>query len=102
MSDDDDMAFGKPKLGVAVEDLADGKGVRILSVKPDSPADLGGIKTDDVVNSIDGLRVENVDDLQRIVGGYKAGNKMKLSILRDGYRMSKTVTMPKPKDVRDL
>jgi S1-C subfamily serine protease len=100
--DDEDFYSSRPKLGVAVEDLADGKGVRILSVKPNSPAEIGGLRTDDVVTSIDGIRVENVDDLQRVVGNLRPGNKIRLNIIRGGDRLSKMITMPKPKDVRDF
>jgi serine protease Do len=100
--DDEDLMSDKPRLGVSVEDMADGRGVRILSVRPNSPAENAGIRIDDVVTSIDGFRVNNVDDLQRIVGRLKQGNKVNLSILRNGDRMNKLVTMPKPRDVRDF
>lgn len=100
--DDDDVYSSRPKLGVAVEELANGKGVRILSVKPYSPAEAGGLRSDDVITSIDGIRVDNIDDLQRVVGNLKEGNSIRLNIIRSGDRISKMVTMPKPKDIRDF
>jgi len=99
---DREESTDRPKLGISVEELADEKGVRILDIRPNTPAEKAGLKEDDVITSIDGMRVGNLDDLQRIVGNLRAGNGIRLQIIRGNDRISKMVNIPKPKEVRDF
>jgi serine protease Do len=75
-----DDASPSPKLGVSAEDRADGEGVRILDVKPNSPAENAGLKEGDVITRIGEDRISSVDELQMNLRGAKAGEKLKLEI----------------------
>lgn len=91
----------KPRLGLMVEEM-DNEGVRVMSVREDTPADKAGFRKDDVIISVDGDAVRSVEDLQRHVEGLKAGSRMTIGLMRDGDRMTMNVTIPKPRNIRDL
>jgi len=71
-------------------------GVRTITptvgeVKPGMPAATAGIKSGDVITSIDGWTVEGFEDIQRIVG-INAGKPLQFGIDRGGEKLSLTVT----------
>jgi serine protease Do len=101
MAGDDMNAFG-PKLGVSAEDRADGEGVRVLSVKPGSPAAAAGIREGDVITRIDEDKVGSVDELQMSLRGMKGGEKVRLGYQRAGRTATADVTLPKPVKRKDL
>lgn len=90
-----DMEKPAPKLGVSAEDRADGDGVRVAGVKPGSPAAAAGLKVGDVITRFDGTAVENVANLQSLVGRSQPGTKMKLEYQRSGRMMTADVVIPK-------
>ncbi|MBL7251344.1 DegQ family serine endoprotease [Alloalcanivorax sp. C16-2] len=81
-------------LGVTVQDLSDElaealdvearKGVVITNVLEDSAAAEAGLKAGDVVRAVDGQPVNRASDLRNKVGLSPVGEKITLSILRDG------------------
>jgi S1-C subfamily serine protease len=56
--------------------------VEIISVEPDSPARKAGLHIGDVIISSNGVRVESIDDLHRILSEWSVGDPIRLSILR--------------------
>jgi serine protease Do len=81
----------KPMLGVAVENTTNRRGVRVITVRPNSPASRAGLEPDDVITSIGNRNVYNISDLQREVSNLSWGTNVGLDIMRDGRRLSKTV-----------
>jgi len=87
-------------LGVTIQDLTEElanafkverrKGVVITNVLPESAADEAGLKAGDVVLEVDGQPVDRVSDLRNKVGLSPVGEKIEMTIQRDGRR--KTVT----------
>jgi predicted metalloprotease with PDZ domain len=97
----DDMA-ASPKLGVSAEDRADGDGVRILDVKPGSPAEVAGLKEGDVITRIDDDKLGSVDELQMNLRSKKGGDKVQLEYQRNGQTATTSVSLPKAVKRKDL
>jgi serine protease Do len=64
------------------------KGALVAQVQPDSPALAAGIKSGDVIKSVDGKNVESIRDLTRMISAIKPGTSVKLGVWRDGKEMS--------------
>ena len=77
-------------------DLKSGEGVLVKDVIQDSPADLGGIKQKDVIIEFNGKRVEDAPYFTEMVRETSPGEKVKLTIVRDGKEKTLTVTIGKP------
>lgn len=97
----DDMT-PSPKLGVNAEDRADGDGVRVLSVKPGSPAAAAGLREGDVITRIDNEKVASVDELQADLRGAKGGDKLKLDYQRGGKVSTVDILLPKAMKRKEL
>ena len=78
-------------LGVQIAD-ASGAGAQVAEVKNGSPADKAGLQTGDVVTKIDGIAIENADDLTAKVSAYKPGDKATFTITRKGATKTLDVT----------
>ncbi len=60
------------------------KGVYVEESMKDSPADKAGIKKGDIITKIEGKEIASVNELNRIKYNYNIGDKVKLSIYREG------------------
>jgi serine protease Do len=59
-------------------------GVLISAVDPGGPADKAGLKSDDVITSVDGQPIKDGDDLVSIISAHKPGDSVKVIYLRNG------------------
>jgi len=75
--------------------LEDDKGVVVVSVVKDSPAEKAGLKKDDVVVELEDEPVAGMNDFRNRVAMYKPGTKVRLVVVRDGKRKSLTATLEK-------
>ena len=73
--------------------LTEPKGVLVRSVMPGEPADKGGVRADDVILGIDGMRLETTRDLQRVVSSTPVGKKVRVVLLREGRETELEVTI---------
>jgi putative serine protease PepD len=80
-------------LGVTVGDSASGAGAAIQSVKSGTPADSAGLKAGDVVTKIDGVSVDNADDLTAKISAHQPGDKVTLTVTRSGGTKTIDVTL---------
>ena len=71
-------------------------GVMVGNLVKDSPAHKAGLRRYDVIVGMDGKAVENGPALVKGVGDHKAGDKVDLSIIRKGGKMTLQVTLGKP------
>jgi serine protease Do len=69
---------------VARYNLKDQRGVIIRQVVSGQPADKGGVRANDVILSVDGARIEEPRDLQRIISSTPVGRAVKLFVVREG------------------
>ena len=59
------------------------EGILVNQVMPKSPAEAAGLKTGDLILSVDGKPVKDPRELQRIIGEAEIGKNIELTILRD-------------------
>jgi serine protease Do len=59
-------------------------GVYVQKVYPNSPAELAGIRSGDVITSLDGVPIENMNDLQSTLYRLSPGNETEVVIYRNG------------------
>lgn len=68
-------------------DISAEKGVVILEVQPNLPADKAGLMNGDVVTAIDDTQVESMSQLKRALYRYEQGDDAELTVLRNGVEM---------------
>jgi serine protease Do len=71
--------------------LPETAGVEVTRVRPDSPAEMGGIKTGDVIVQFSGSKVEGIEQMSRMVREAPVGREVKVDIIRDGAPVNLTV-----------
>ncbi len=74
-------------------DLSVDYGAVVRMVVEDSPADEAGLKTDDVILKIDGKKIAEANDLTDMVREDSIGQKVVLTVLRDGKEKTIDVTL---------
>jgi serine protease Do len=100
--DDFKMHFGKPRLGLQVQETEDSKGVKVLDVDDDEPAGKAGIEEDDIITAINGKTVTSLENIKEVMKEVKDGDTIKLDILRDGKSQTINVKFPKELKTTDL
>jgi serine protease Do len=101
---DDLLQYGRvrrPRLGVRISDvsavdaeaygLSEVAGAEINSVEEDSPADDAGIQVGDVIVALDGEDIDDATGLTTGVAQHQPGDRVTLSVVRDGSRRDITV-----------
>jgi len=100
------LAGSRPRLGIDAEDLngqfgaffgaPDGEGVLVREVNSGSPAEKAGVKSGDVITSLNGERVRSLGDLREKLAGKREEKTVKLGVLRNKSEVSVTVELPTP------
>jgi len=103
---DDLIQYGKVshgRIGVSIQEvnqalaesfgLDSPHGALVSSVEPGSPADKAGIKTGDVILSMDGTPVSTIGELTARVSARKPGEHATLGLWREGAQKSVEVTI---------
>jgi putative serine protease PepD len=80
-------------IGVRVGDAANSAGAQISSVSADTPAAKAGLKAGDVITAIDSTPVTKADDLTAGITAHAPGDKVTLTVTRDGKSMKIDVTL---------
>lgn len=90
-------SFGapKPRMGAEIQDTENGKGVKIINVDKDSPADKAGLKQNDVIIEMNGESVNNIEEVRSELTKSNNGETYKLKLKRDNKEMNIDVMMPK-------
>ena len=92
----------RPKIGLKIQDVEEGSGVKILDAEKDSPADKAGLKKDDVITEINGKKVENTDEAREELKPEEGKNSMTIKVKRNGTDMSFEIKIPKKLKTADL
>jgi len=80
-------------LGVVTEEV-DG-GVKVTDVTNESGAQKAGLKEDDIITKVDDKKIDNPDDLTKVIRGHKAGDKVNITYLRDKKEQKATAELTK-------
>jgi S1-C subfamily serine protease len=81
----------KPRLGV--QGSADAGNCVITAILPGMPAERAGLKERDVITAVDGRPINTFDELQRIVFHKEPGDRLKLSVNREGKSLEITAVL---------
>jgi serine protease Do len=86
---------GRQKLGIEIEDLEEGNGVKVTDVDDEMAAGKSGLKEDDIITELNGKEVKSVDDLKAKLKDLKEGESFKLGIKRAGKSQNIDIRYPK-------
>lgn len=89
------IVLDKPKLGLKAQETEEGKGLKVLDVDDESPAEKAGLKEGDIITNFDGTEVNNIDVLRDLSKAAIEKGNFKVNITRDGKAQEVTVKIPK-------
>ena len=84
-------------LGTIPDYAEEVKGVMLSGVSKDGPADKAGVKSRDVIVELAGKKIENIYDYTHAIEALKIGEPVKMTVLRNGERVSLEIT-PESRD----
>jgi S1-C subfamily serine protease len=90
-----DVSLYQSQLNV---DLSVDYGVVIVELVNDSPAYKAGFQAGDVIQSIDGQKIEDMGDVQRKLFQYKPQDRANIEIVRNGKSTKLEITFEKKPD----
>jgi Do/DeqQ family serine protease len=92
----------RPWLGISVQDLSpemaeqfqvkEKEGVLVAQVHQGTGAEKAGLVSGDIIKSVDDKAIKNVNELIKEIQKKKVGQKVKLSVVRDGKPMTIEIT----------
>jgi serine protease Do len=85
----------RPRMGLQVQETEEGKGVKVLSVEDESPADKAGIQEDDIILKVNDTDITTVDGLKAIIKDGKDGDSFKVTFTHGSETKTATVKYPK-------
>jgi serine protease Do len=92
----------RPWLGISVQDLTpemaeqfqvkEKEGVLVAQIHPGTGAEKAGLTSGDIIKSVDDKPIKNINELIKEIQKKKVGQKVKLSVVRDGKPMTIEIT----------
>jgi len=82
-------------------DLDSPQGVVVSQVEKGSPADMAGLKEEDVVVGLNGQDIDNAIELSTLIAGTSPGTDVVLDVIRDGKRREIVVTLEELDPISD-
>ena len=95
-NDNDKMLYedgNTAMLGVVTESEDDG--LKITDITEGSGADKAGLKEDDIITKVDDKKVDDPDDLTKLIRSHKPGDKVNITYLRDKKEQKVTAELGK-------
>jgi serine protease Do len=86
-------AVQRAYLGIMMSSDKDGTGVYVADVMEGSSAKDAGLKTGDFITKVNGTSVNSGPELQEQITGYKPGDKISLTYIRDGKEKTVDVVL---------
>jgi serine protease Do len=96
------LAFGRPRLGLSIQDTDDGVGVKVLDVDEESAAEKAGIKKDDIIIGVDDIDVKGTEDVLRATRGNQDKTSYKFKVKRGNSTQTIEVKIPRKLKTADL
>ncbi len=85
------LPAARPYLGIRY--IARPRGAEVQEVIPGSPAEEAGLKVGDLILAVDGRRVTGNRPLAQILASYRPGDRVTLTVERDGEELEIPVTL---------
>jgi len=98
----DRMGGPKPNLGLTVTDTEKGRGVQVEAVKENTPAAKAGLQKNDLLLSINGKELKDVDDIRKLKSSLQEGDTWKMVFERSGKKMETDMKFPKKLKTAEL
>ena len=83
----------KPKLGVIIQKLEDGTGLKVIKVNAGSLAAINGIEIGDIILELNQYVLKKSEDLISILHVSKIGDKLNFKIMRNGMVINNSFIM---------
>ena len=83
------------KIGLKIQNVEEGSGVKVINVEDSSAAAATGIKKDDIITEINGEKIENTDDAREQLVPDEDKKLYKIKINRSGSEMNFDVKIPR-------
>lgn len=90
-------AWGRPKLGLSIQDTEDGVGVKVLDVDEESAAAKAGIKEGDIILGVDDIDVKGTEDVVRAT---RRGDKTSYSFKVKRGNSTQTIEVKIPRKLK--
>lgn len=85
----------RKKIGLKIQDIEEGGGVKVINVEDSSAAAAAGIQKDDLITEINGKKIDNTDDAREELVPDPEKKSYKIKINRGGKELSFDVKIPK-------
>ena len=93
----DTRAGSRPYFGSIPDFGNETPGYALSGVAPGSPADLGGLKSGDVIVEFAKQKISGLDDFDLALRKFKAGEEVEIIVLRKAERVTVKVKLGQPK-----
>ncbi len=111
VGEDDADAPKQGWLGVSIKTVSDemadqleieGRGILVVNVIKDSPAELGGIQANDVIMAInDDAVTGEVGNVVELVSGHAPGEEIDVTVLRGGEEQTLSITLSSRAEIKE-
>jgi putative serine protease PepD len=65
----------------------------VVSVKSNTPAAKAGLRSGDVITSLDGTQISSSDDLRAAINAHKPGDRVTVTFTRNGKTHTVSLTL---------
>lgn len=89
------FSFGRPKLGLKIQDTEEGNGVKVLSIEENSSSAKAGMKADDLIIQVGDDKIKNTDDMREALQDNESKSDYKIKAKRNGKEMNFDIKIPK-------
>jgi serine protease Do len=96
------VRVGRPRIGIKAQDTEDGKGVKVLDVDDESPADKAGIKEGDIITEFDGKPVNSATELAAFSAAAREKSSFKVKFKREEKSQEVEIKIPRKLKTADL
>jgi serine protease Do len=90
-----ERAFPRKKLGLKIQDIEEGNGVKVINVEDSSAAATAGLKKDDIITEINGKKINNTDDAREELVPDEDKKLYRIKANRGGAEMNFDVKIPR-------
>lgn len=98
----DRFGSNRPRLGLQVQDLSEGKGVKVVEVVAGEAGEKNGIQKGDIITELNGKTISGVDDIQDAMNSVSPGDTISVTYNRNGKTATTKISFPKKLKTSDI